>query len=72
MYACMCHAVSDVTIRDAAAAGSNAEAIAAATGAGTSCGRCAETVAALVARARRCERTGGACVGCRGGHDARS
>jgi bacterioferritin-associated ferredoxin len=41
MYVCICHAVSDRTIREAAQRGVNTlEALAAETGTGTCCGAC--------------------------------
>jgi bacterioferritin-associated ferredoxin len=58
---CLCHAVSDRTIRAARAEGAHTvEAIAAATGAGTGCGCCRGTIAKLLAEPCR----PAACAGC--------
>jgi bacterioferritin-associated ferredoxin len=52
MYVCICHGVSDRTIRSAIERGAcSPEAIAACTGAGTKCGRCRPEIAAIVAAA---------------------
>lgn len=65
MYACICHAVPDTAVIDILAAGGTRNAVTLATRAGTSCGRCGPTLAALASQAKRCERTGGLCAGCR-------
>lgn len=64
MFVCVCHAVPESAVVKAAAAGLSAAEVAQVTSAGTSCGRCASVLAAVVARTRRCERTGAACTGC--------
>ncbi len=48
MIACSCRAVSDRTIRAAAAAGLGVADVRRATGAGSDCGCCIDTVAQLV------------------------
>jgi bacterioferritin-associated ferredoxin len=60
---CVCHVVSDKTIREAAEAGANADEIGSKTGAGRACGCCRETVEAFVQRARAKESADG-CAAC--------
>ncbi len=64
MIVCCCHAVSEQTLRDAAASGLSPEQIATATGAGTACGICRETVANIVAENHGPCRGPNACPGC--------
>ena len=68
MYACICHAVPESVVVDAARTGASAADIASATQAGTSCGRCWEVLSSIVSRSKVCERTGTPCVGCGDGH----
>jgi bacterioferritin-associated ferredoxin len=63
MIACLCHAVTDAEIRAAAAAGRSVEEIARSTGAGTSCGCCAEYVAGIVREHQDCGSRA-PCPGC--------
>jgi bacterioferritin-associated ferredoxin len=60
---CVCHAVSDRAIRDAAAGGASLDDVARATRAGTSCGCCKETVKALLGTAAPC-KPDAPCAGC--------
>ncbi len=61
MIVCLCRIVSDRTIRAAREAGAaTVEAIGAATGAGTGCGCCRETIAKILAEPCRPVP----CVGC--------
>ncbi len=61
MILCICKSISDHAVRAARAAGAlTAEAIAAATGAGTACGCCRDAIATLVAAPCKAER----CPGC--------
>lgn len=69
MFACVCHAVPESVVASAARSGSSTAEIAQVTGAGTSCGRCWETLSSIVSRSKICERTGGPCTGC--GHSKR-
>lgn len=71
MFACICHAVPENVVADAARAGASAAEIARATRAGTSCGRCWEVLSTIVSRQKRCERTGAPCTGCRHGDGGR-
>lgn len=64
MIACSCHAVSDRTIRAAAAAGATAEDIARATGAGSSCGCCVDFVHRVVEEEEGCRSPADPCPGC--------
>ena len=64
MIACVCHAVSDRTIRAAAAGGATAEDIARATGAGSACGCCADFIEHVVAEETGCHSPGDPCPGC--------
>lgn len=66
MYLCICKAVPEAAVRGLAVDGLWVEEVGRITGAGTICGRCADVVAAVVAESKRCDRTGGACTGCRG------
>ena len=66
MYVCICRAVPEEAVRAVAARGLSVEDVRRVTGAGTSCGRCAEVVASVVDRFSQCSRTGVACTGCRG------
>jgi bacterioferritin-associated ferredoxin len=63
MIVCSCHAVSDHALRAAAANGLSHHEIVAATGAGTDCGQCHETVADIVTDVGPC-RGAGACPDC--------
>jgi bacterioferritin-associated ferredoxin len=63
MIVCSCHAVSDHALRAAAANGLSHHEIVAATGAGTDCGRCHETVSQIVSASGPC-RGASACPGC--------
>ena len=65
MIVCVCHAIPDSALRAAAAAGMSPEEFARATGAGSSCGCCVETVSALLAENDPCDCPGSApCPGC--------
>jgi bacterioferritin-associated ferredoxin len=66
MIACLCHAVSEQALREAAAAGRSAEEVARATGAGTSCGTCAEAIAGILSGREACDGGGVPCPGCPG------
>jgi bacterioferritin-associated ferredoxin len=68
---CVCRNVSDRQVAASLAAGArDVEALTRATGAGSSCGCCVETLEAMVARAGPCSST--PCAGCpRGGAAAR-
>jgi bacterioferritin-associated ferredoxin len=58
---CICKSISDRVVRAARAAGAlTAEAIAAATGAGTSCGCCHDTIERMIAAPCKAEP----CAGC--------
>jgi bacterioferritin-associated ferredoxin len=61
---CCCHAVSDKSLREAAAAGLSSEEIVSATGAGSACGACVEAVADIVAESHGPCRGAEACPGC--------
>ena len=63
MIACSCHAVSDRTIRAAAASGLGAAEIARATGAGTDCGCCTDLVSRIV-HEEACSSSAVPCPGC--------
>ena len=52
MIVCSCHAVSDARLRELAQAGASEHDVAHLTGAGTSCGCCAEAVKALLSTER--------------------
>jgi bacterioferritin-associated ferredoxin len=63
MIVCVCRGVSDRAIRAALDSGANGpDAIAGATGAGTDCGCCRDTIEAMVARAAPCSSP--PCAGC--------
>ena len=63
MIVCVCKGISDRAIRAALDAGATgAEAIAGATGAGTDCGCCRETIERMVTRAAPCASP--PCPGC--------
>jgi bacterioferritin-associated ferredoxin len=64
MIVCLCHAVSDRTLRRLAASGASDEEVARATGAGTSCGCCAPAVAQVLAEARAACSSPEPCPGC--------
>lgn len=64
MFVCLCHAVSEGTLRRLADAGASAEEIARATGAGTACGCCAPAVARAVADAGKACASAAPCPGC--------
>jgi bacterioferritin-associated ferredoxin len=64
MIVCLCHAVSDRSIRSAAAAGATVQDIARATGAGTSCGCCAEILERIVREEPGCRSPLHPCPGC--------
>jgi bacterioferritin-associated ferredoxin len=50
MYVCLCVGVTSETVRDAVADGAaTSKQVAAACGAGTACGRCRQTVRAIIA-----------------------
>jgi bacterioferritin-associated ferredoxin len=53
MVACMCKGVTDGELRRAAAAGSSLDEVVRATGAGSDCGCCVETLQRFVAEASR-------------------
>ncbi len=63
MIVCLCHAVSDRSVRSAAAAGASMQEIARATGAGTSCGCCAEVLERIVREEPPCQSLH-PCFGC--------
>jgi bacterioferritin-associated ferredoxin len=69
MFACICHAVPESVVVNAARSGASATEIAEATRAGTSCGLCLKALSALVTRSKICERTGAPCSGCDQGDD---
>ncbi len=48
MIVCLCHGISDHAVRRAASTGASVQEIAHATGAGTSCGVCADAVERIV------------------------
>jgi bacterioferritin-associated ferredoxin len=62
MIVCLCRAVSDRTIRTAAAVGLTLPEIGRATGAGSDCGRCADAVAHIVGEPGPCKAE--PCIGC--------
>jgi bacterioferritin-associated ferredoxin len=64
MIVCSCHAVSDSTLREAAATGLSPDEIAGITGAGSTCGACREVVADIVAESHGPCRGAQACPGC--------
>lgn len=65
MIVCVCHAVPESVLVEAARAGLSREEIVRATHAGTSCGCCRETLVEVIARARPCDGDGsGGCPGC--------
>lgn len=64
MIVCCCHAVSEQVVRDAAASGLSPDQIASATGAGTACGVCRDTVEHIVAESHGPCRGAEACAGC--------
>ena len=65
MIVCVCHAVPESALVEAARAGMSREDIVRATRAGTGCGCCRDTVAEVVASAHRCGGDGrGGCAGC--------
>ena len=64
MIVCSCHAVSDRALRDAVRAGHSHAEVVAATGAGTDCGHCRDTVAEIVAGGEGPCRGADACPGC--------
>ncbi len=66
MIVCVCHAVSDHTLREmATAGGATLDEVARLTGAGTGCGCCSSDVSRLVAEAERgCGSSGAACADC--------
>ena len=64
MIVCICHAVSEGSIRAAAARGASHEDVIASTGAGSSCGCCSDFVAAIVAEEAGCSSNGASCPGC--------
>lgn len=64
MIVCLCHAVSESTVRRLAGAGASAEEIARGTGAGTACGCCASAVAQAVAEAAKGCGAAAPCPGC--------
>ncbi|HEX9291429.1 MAG TPA: (2Fe-2S)-binding protein [Anaeromyxobacteraceae bacterium] len=64
MIVCSCHVVSDRALRDAVAAGLSHQQVVEATGAGTGCGCCTETIASIVAEGAGPCRGADACPGC--------
>ena len=64
MIVCSCHAVSDRTIRDAAAVGLGHVEVMALTRAGSDCGCCRESVEQIVTAAHGPCRGDHACPGC--------
>ena len=65
MIVCVCHAVPESTLLEAARAGLSRDEIVRATRAGTGCGCCRDTLDEVVARAHRCQGDGGGgCHGC--------
>jgi bacterioferritin-associated ferredoxin len=65
MIVCVCHAVPEAALRHAVEAGLSLDEIARSTGAGTSCGICADDVARIVTADDRCDGDGsGSCPGC--------
>ncbi len=63
MIVCVCHAVPENAVRQAAEAGLSAAEIALRTRAGTSCGCCRDEVERIVTLARPCQG-GGDCARC--------
>jgi bacterioferritin-associated ferredoxin len=62
---CICHAVPETALREAAALGLPIEEVVRETGAGTSCGCCADQVAEILARHQPCDGQGSRqCPGC--------
>jgi len=61
---CVCHGVTDRSLAAAAAAGLSIEEVARATGAGASCGSCAEAVACMLRGPTGCRSPGHRCPGC--------
>ena len=61
MIVCSCRAVSDRSLREAAAHGLSHREVVARTHAGTDCGRCSKAVARIVAES---SRPGPSCEGC--------
>jgi bacterioferritin-associated ferredoxin len=58
MYVCLCVGATSQTVSDVVAGGaSTSKEIAAACGAGTDCGRCRQTLRAIIAAAARLEAT---------------
>jgi len=64
MIVCSCHAVSDRTVRDAAARGATVEDIALATGAGSDCGVCHDEISSIVKERRSGPCRASPCAGC--------
>jgi bacterioferritin-associated ferredoxin len=64
VIACLCHAVSERVIRAAAEAGSSPEDIARSTGAGTTCGCCADAIARIIRERAGCRPEEARCPGC--------
>jgi bacterioferritin-associated ferredoxin len=64
LIVCICHAVPESAVVQAAAAGLTAAEIAERTRAGTSCGCCREEVETIVAAAHRCDGSAAACLAC--------
>jgi bacterioferritin-associated ferredoxin len=62
MIVCLCRAVSDHAIRAASVAGQALEELVQATGAGSDCGDCSETVKRIAREARPCRSE--PCAGC--------
>ncbi len=57
MYVCICNAITDTEIREAAAAGvSDFGGLQAALGVATNCGSCKETAAEILRESRRAKR----------------
>ncbi len=63
MIVCVCHAVPESAFTAGVQSGRTAAEVAHATKAGSSCGCCAQAVAALVEKLDRC-RGGGSCGAC--------
>ena len=71
MIVCVCHAVSDASVRQLASAGASVREVVRRTRAGTSCGCCASAVRSIVASSRPPCGKAVPCAGCEcaGGHE---
>ncbi len=64
MIVCLCHSVSDRTLRELAACGLTHEEVARTTGAGTACGCCQPTLSGILTEDRGCASANSPCPGC--------